>query len=213
MQKAFLAAVAGAGLLAAGTVSAETGWGLGAKVGTLGYGAEVIKRFTPQLAARVGFNTYSYSDSRTEDDIKYDADLNLRNTTLILDWHPFENGFRLSLGYLFSSNDLELESTSTGTVTIGDSTYSLNGNYVNGDVQLGNGAYVGVGYGHGGAAGWSFTADLGVVLQGTPEVDLTTNITQAGIEEDIRREESNLEDDLDEFDRYPVIAVGASYGF
>ncbi len=208
-------AVAGGALLASTPSMAEmgSGWGAAAKVGTLGYGAEVIKSITPQFNARVGFNTLSRSDSRTEDGIKYDADLDLQNTTLIMDWHPFENGFRMSLGYLFSSNELELESESTGAVTIGNSSYDLDGNFVRGTVALGSGAFVGIGYGNGGQKGWSFAADLGVVLQGTPDVDLNTNITGGTIDADIREEENNLEDDLDEFDRYPVISVGISYGF
>ncbi|SCZ55742.1 hypothetical protein [Thiohalomonas denitrificans] len=205
--------VAGAGmLLTTAPVMAETmsGWGAGARLSSLGYGVEVTKSLTRQLNARVGVNTFSHSDTRTEGDITYDADLSLRNANLLLDWHPFENGFRMSLGYLLSNNELDLESQSTGTVTVGNSEYELDGGYVNGTAEMGGGAYVGLGYSRAGRSGWSFTADLGVVMQGSPDVSLTSNVVG---DEDLRAEERELESDLDEFDRYPVVGIGISYGF
>ncbi|WP_303900854.1 hypothetical protein [Thiohalomonas denitrificans] len=211
-MRKLISVVAGAGLLVAAPTMAETvnGWGAGTRLSSLGYGFEVTKFLTPQLTARAGVNTFSHSDTRTEGDITYDADLSLRSANLLLDWHPFENGFRMSVGYLFGNNELDLKSQSTGTVTVGNNEYPLDGGYVNGTAEMGGGAFVGVGYSRAGRSGWSFTADLGVVMQGSPDVSLTSNV--AG-DEDLRAEERELESDLDEFDRYPVVGIGISYGF
>ncbi|HKJ75725.1 MAG TPA: hypothetical protein VKA64_00820 [Gammaproteobacteria bacterium] len=209
---------------AADVAPANEGWAAGARVSTLGLGVEVVKGFTPKWNARVGFNTYSYDDDRTENGIDYDAELDLQSVNAFLDFHPMENPFRLSIGYLFSSNELDMEANGDGSnVDIGNATVPLAASdQLNGDVDLGSGGYIGIGWGDTGLQkGWSVSAEAGVVFQGTPDVDLSasqslrTKITNAGLDADaeLQREEDELEDDLDEFDRYPVIAVGVTYGF
>ena len=205
---------------AAGVAAANEGWAAGARVSTLGLGVEVVKGFTPKWNARLGFNTYSYDDDRTEDGIDYDAELDLQSVNAFLDFHPMENPFRLSVGYLFSSNELDMEADGDGSnVDIGNATVALTAaDQLNGDVDLGSGAYIGIGWGDTGLQkGWNVTAEAGIVFQGEPDVDLTASqslkakIPNADAE--LRREEDELEDDLDDFDRYPVIAVGVTYGF
>lgn len=209
---------------AAGVAAADEGWAAGARVSTLGLGVEVVKGFTPKLNGRLGFNTFSYDDDRTESGIKYDAELDLQSVNAFLDFHPMESPFRLTVGYLFSSNELDLDAEGDGSnVDIGNASVPLTASdRLKGDVDLGSGGYIGIGWGDTGLKrGWSFAADLGVVFQGAPDVDLSasqslrTKITNAGLDADaeIQREEDDLEDDLDEFDRYPVVAVGVTYGF
>jgi hypothetical protein len=208
----------GALLLALSGSAFADGWGLGAKAGTLGAGVEITKSFSPKFNARLGLNGYKYSDDRTESGIKYDGELDLKSTSLFLDYHPFEGTFRISVGYLFSNNELDLDAKGTGqSVTVGSTPVTIDpGDQLKGTVDLQSGGYVGIGWGNAGQKGWGFSGDIGVVFQGSPDVSLTASqsLKNKGVTDaDLRQEEKSLEDDLDSFKQYPVIAVGVSYGF
>ena len=63
---------------------------------------------------------------------------------------------------------------------------------------------------------WGFTCDLGVIFQGSPSADFSTNGTlanDANFLANLAEEEKNLEDELENFQYYPVIAIGISYRF
>jgi hypothetical protein len=217
--KAYKAVVA-AGLLAAvGTVQAEDdglGIGIGVRGSTLGAGIELGKSFSDHFGVRLGLNKYSKSDSQTIDDIDYDADLDLSSTALLFDWHPFAGSFHLTAGYLNNSSELSATATPTSNVQIGDTTYTpAQIGRIDASVELGSGAYVGLGWGNVPAKGFGFVFEAGVVQMGTPDVSMNITdpsgvIAAAG---DIDKEEANVKADLDEFDTYPVVAIGISYGF
>jgi hypothetical protein len=62
----------------------------------------------------------------------------------------------------------------------------------------------------------SFTFDLGVLLQGEPNVDLEATgpiSTDPTFQSNLAQEEAAAEDDVKDFDVYPVIALGMSYRF
>jgi hypothetical protein len=114
----------------------------------------------------------------------------------------------------------------SGQVTIGNITYQASDlGSLTGLVDFDSVApYLGIGWGNAVSADkkWGFTADLGVVFQGSPNIDLNATlgstaaangVTQAQLDAEVAREEANLTDDLDDFDVYPVIAFGASYRF
>ncbi len=193
------------------------GFGLGLKVGTLGYGAELTKAFTDSISGRISYNGFSRSESMTESDIKYDADLDWQSTALMLDWHPGESTFRLSVGYVFNNNEISMTAKpSAGVVEINDVDYAVGADdKLTGSVEFDNGPYVGLGFGNAGKKGFGFSFDLGAVYQGSPTVDLkaTGTVLSAVPESEIRAEEADAEDELENFTWYPVVALGISYGF
>lgn len=219
MNKTMLKGVVAAGLLVAvGSVQAEDGMdvGVGARVSTLGLGVEIGTALNDKFGVRLGLNKYSMSDDQTIDDVKYDADLDLSSTALLLDWYPMGGSFHLTAGYLSNGSELTAKATPATSVQIGDNTYAPTDiGSINASVELGSGAYIGLGWGNLPASGFGFTIELGVVKQGTPSVKMVIDdpngvIAAAG---DIDKEIANAEADLDQFDTYPVIAVGLSYGF
>ncbi|MCW8917674.1 MAG: hypothetical protein OQL08_02515 [Gammaproteobacteria bacterium] len=220
-NKVYKAVVAASLLAAMGSVQAEDegmGIGIGVRGSTLGAGIELGKSFSDHFGVRLGLNKYSKSDSQTIDDIDYDADLDLSSTALLFDWHPFAGSFHLTAGYLNSNNELTASATPDGDVSIGDTTVTVTpGDLIlDGSVKLGSGPYLGLGWGNVPAKGFGFVFEVGVVQMGTPDVDLvvTDNTGSLGIvQADIDQEIANMEDDLDEFKTYPVIALGISYGF
>ena len=75
------------------------------------------------------------------------------------------------------------------------------------------------------SGGLLITADIGVLLQGSPKVDLTASGTATyqgntvdlaedpAAQEQVQIEEKRLEDDLAELDLYPVLSIGLGYRF
>jgi hypothetical protein len=64
--------------------------------------------------------------------------------------------------------------------------------------------------------GLSLTADFGVLFQGSPKVD-TPTVTGTKKElvnqADLDRETLKIEEDLEDFDIWPVVAIGLNYQF
>ncbi|MBU0549730.1 MAG: hypothetical protein KKH80_01080 [Candidatus Omnitrophica bacterium] len=198
----------------------EGKFALGIKAGTLGAGIEGIMRLNSNFNAKLGVNAFQYDYSGTEDGIEYDFDLELFSVSALLDWHPFKNSFRITSGALYNQNSLDMNAKTASSYTIGSATYtaaqvgSLTGELDFDEVN----PYLGIGWGN--AVGknkqWSFSFDIGVVYQGSPKVDLSANGTLSGnaaFQANLDREEQNLEDELEDYQFYPVISLGVCYSF
>jgi hypothetical protein len=199
------------------------GTSVGVKAGTLGAGLEIERALGDSFGARVGVNYFTYDYSGTEDDVSYNFDLNLQTVSLLLDWHPFKGTFRLSGGLMINGNDIDstADLVPTESYNIGDSTFTAADlGTLTGKFDFNNVApYLGLGWNtsFGSDRRWAFLCDLGVLFQGSPNVDLTST---GGIQSnnpfflsELAKEEQNLQDDLDEYKYYPVVAIGLSYVF
>jgi hypothetical protein len=197
------------------------GIGVGAKVGTLGFGIEVTKGFTPTINGRIGFNTFSFDASGTESDIDYDADLNMESVAALVDWHPFSGGFRATAGLLLNNNELEMTAKSAVSYDVAGTTYTpaqigtFGGTVGFDDVA----PYAGIGWGNAVDKGQrlTFAVDVGVLMQGSPQVDFTSTggllSSDPTLLADIQAEEDELESSLDDYDLYPVISLGLAFQF
>ena len=196
---------------------AHAGFGIAAKVSTLGIGVEATAAFAPRVNGRVGVNFFKYSFSGAEGDVEYDTDLKLRSFSLLLDLHPIPvRGLRLSGGLLFNRNKLEMESQPTSTYTIGDRTYTgAEGGALFGDVGFKSTApYVGIGWGNAAKSRIGIVFDLGVAFQGSPDVALTATgpiASDATFREELNQEVREVEDDIKNFKYYPVVSLGISF--
>lgn len=215
-------------LFAAGIVSAQTakqpeqlpsGIALGVKAGTLGLGADVTVMVTEHVNLRVNGNYLQYDHEEEIDDIDYDLELDFQSLIALLDWHPFVNGFRLSGGAIFNGNELTLNGTPSENETIGGRRYTPEEiGTLMGDLDFDQLApYVGIGYGR--AVGpdrrWSFVFDLGLIFQSF-EVDLRADGLLASdpqFRADLEEEEDDIQEELDDFKVYPVLAFGVAYQF
>ena len=52
-----------------------------------------------------------------------------------------------------------------------------------------------------------------MLLQGEPDVDLESDYADPTFQANLAQEEASAEDDISDFDVYPVIALGLSYRF
>jgi len=219
-MKTVLISAATAGTLLLSPLANASGFALGARVGTGGYGLEATQSLSPNVNARLGFNTYNYTYSTTESDIDYDAELKLQTTSLLLDWHPFSGVFRLSGGLIHNQNKLDLTGTPTGTTTVGNGSYTpAEIGILTGNVGFKeNVPYVGIGWGNAAAQDkhFGFNFDIGVIIQGSPSVQLSSNGTlanDAAFQAELQQEQQDLEADLQDLKYYPVISLGISYRF
>ena len=197
--------------------SSHAGIGITGRAGTLGLGIEVTQSLVPMINVRGGVNWFNYSFDGTESGVHYDIDLKLKSFSALVDLHPIPlMGFRLTGGIIFNSNGLEMQSDQiSGSVTIGGETYTESqAGTLNGIVDFESTApYFGIGWGNAANSRIGLAIDLGVALQGSPQVELSATGTLANTQEfidELRAEEAELQDSLDGFKYYPVISVGLS---
>ena len=63
---------------------------------------------------------------------------------------------------------------------------------------------------------WGFVFDLGVVFQGSPDADLTATGPLASdptFLAELAKEEQQLQDEVDDYEYYPVVSIGVTYKF
>lgn len=201
------------------------------KAGSLGLGLELTASLSPQWNVRVGANGFDYTDeNRKVSQITYDATAKLRNATALLDWHPGGRGFRFSGGLVYDGNQLEGSSkpSASGFYDIGGvpvpTTFitRLDGK-IDFDPVV---PYVGLGWGNAVAPGSRLRGflDAGVFFQGRGRAKLTPIIpagspinstpgAREALDILLRREESDIEDDVADYTVYPVVSFGLSYRF
>jgi len=165
---------------------------------------------------RVAGHRLTYTTTRTESDITYDAKLKFKGVTALVDLFPSRRGaFHLTGGLMTAP----AEASGVGQPT-GDS-YEINGTtYTAAEVGTVSATaewpstmpYVGFGWGtpanHGG--GVAFVFDLGVGF-GKPTVDLNASSAVPGsnLAADVEAEERDLEEEIDKWGKlYPVISLG-----
>ncbi|HKW36344.1 MAG TPA: hypothetical protein VJO54_00875 [Burkholderiales bacterium] len=185
---------------------------IGVRAGTLGLGLELSYPISQRIGVRLNADSYKYSKGYTQDGIDYDGKATLKTGSLLLDFYPFANNFRISAGPMYNGNKLGL-STPTTSLTVNGNPYQAS---LDGHVDFKKYVpYAGIGYGRPIGTGLSLTFDLGVVFQGTPKATLTGTCTGAcaGFQNDVAAQEASLNDSIKDFRYYPVVTLGLAYTF
>ena len=203
--------------------------------GTLGAGLVLGYDISPSFSARAAASYFSFGTDDSSAGNEYSIDLQLLSLGVLGDWHPFENGFRVTAGGLFNGNKIAMAS-SEEDLELGGGSYR--GNM---EAELGFNAiapYVGIGWTSGRAdrRGFSFFADAGVIFQGSPRISASGrvegqasacgfNLSEGGratvgagcgledLRADLESEHAELEDQLSAFNLYPVLMLGVAYRF
>lgn len=203
---------------------------LGAKAGTLGFGAELTAGLHERLDFRLGAQGFDYSETREASDIEYDAEAQARSANAFLDWRPFGGGFRLTGGALYNDSEVLGQSLvpASGTYNIGGVPVPANlvgtlAGRIEFDPIV---PYAGLGWGNAlqSQRALSFSLDLGVAFIGAGDVTLTPQIpagsplndpiARALLDIQLEREARDIEEDLEnDYDMYPVLSIGLAYRF
>lgn len=191
----------------------------GITAGTLGIGPEIAYRFSDNLGVRGNATFFGLGRNVESDGIEYDGDLKLRSGGVMLDLHPFANGFRISAGARINSNKVRLTATPSDDVEIGEETYTPEEiGTLSGTVRANDFApTLTIGWGGGTSRGLKFGIEAGGMFQGSPKV---RNLRATGMlgsdpdfQDSLREEEEEVESDLDNFKIYPILQLSLGYRF
>lgn len=206
-------------------VAQESRISFGPTLGTTGIGLELGVALTETISARASYNFFEYDTDYDDTDVVYDANLDKSSVSLLLDWNLGNGGFRLTGGaFLHSENSVQVDAMAAS-----DGTYTFNGNeYSARDAGRVNGAisfrkttpYLGIGWGNlTRDKGFTMAFDLGVQLQDSPKVSLTSHDCGLGtlicgqLSSDLRAEARELQEDGEDFELWPVVAFSLVYRF
>lgn len=212
------------GALAGGATPAlADGIAVGAGVGTMGWELHAATEVNSFLALRANGNLGSFTIpdlgfGSSYGGIGYDVKGDLRSFGVVADFHPLGlspvgSGFVLSGGIYYNKNEFEFTSTTSGSFTVGGSTYTSPILVANATFPT-YAPYAAIGYDgtfHG-VLPVSFFARAGVLFQGSPSVrmrDDTGQVNQA----DLNSEAQQLENDMSNYKYYPVVSVGLTISF
>lgn len=205
------------GLLAQPAMAAGQ-WAVGVSGGTLGLGPEVAYRFSPHLGVRANGGWYNYDDTDELDGIEYDAELKLDSVGLLLDWYPFGGGFRISLGGRINNNEVDLIGQPRTPVEIGDREFdpaqvgTLRGTLTTDSFA----PSLTLGYGGTLSSGFTLGAELGVLRQGSPQIDnlrATGAVNNPSLSAELAKEARRIEADADDYEYWPVLQIHFLYRF
>lgn len=193
--------------------------GLALKAGTLGLGAEISSSLTDAFSVGVGFNSFDITKSQSVKDVDYDAKLKLQSVSLLASFHPFAGVFRLTAGVLADNNKVTMtgKPDGSGNFTFNGHDYAASDvGTLDGEFKFNSAApYLGIGWGNRPNSRWGATADIGVLYQGSPKLDLNATGAAANpsLAADLEQERKKEESDLSNFKWWPVISLGAYYHF
>lgn len=221
MKNGFILCGLVAAFFAAGSAQADVG--VTGNLGTTGLGVHLSVPVQPSLNARFGLNALNYSYSGNTSNVDYDLKLKLQTVEALLDWFPSSSQFRLSGGVVYNGTkvDAKAKSNSSGSYTFNGRTYTAaDAGTINGRVDFRKvSPYLGIGWGNAIAKdkGWGFSADLGVLFQGSPRTSLTNSGCTlpdcSQLAADVAAENRKLDDEVNSFKTYPIIRFGVSYRF
>lgn len=220
-------------------MDAQPGLAVSARLSTLGFGAELDYPLNAYWNLRLQANSFNYNDSFGESDIEYEGDLELSTQGLLVDFRPFAGTFKLTAGFFANSNQLVASAVSASdkSFEIGGSRYTgaaSNPLRLAAEVELGKSSagYLGLGWGHSYQSGLSFSLELGALLSGKATANITASGTayRTGLpqvqfdvqgnsvaaklfQQQLAAEQTELQDDLDGFELYPVLALSLGYRF
>jgi hypothetical protein len=210
-----------AALALSSTASANDDFWLGVKAGTLGFGVEGSWRPIKWLDVRAGANFYDYDATETQAGITYDATVALDTYYVTGNFRFPLSPFRLTAGAFSNGNELRMVSQPSPSYDLGNSVGYLPAEV--GSLQSvssfdGVSPYVGAGFDFDIMNRLGLSLDFGVLLQGEPQVSLTSDgalalIQDPGFLADLEAERSELQNELKDLKAYPVVSIGFNFNF
>jgi hypothetical protein len=218
-----IAAVLALAFLTSGMAHADDSeLGIGIKAGTLGLGVEGRWSGLPYMDLRLGANAYTYDADGLQSNNLYETDLDLETYYLTANFHFPLSPFRLTVGAFSNGNEVNMVGAETGDYNFGGTTWTQDqvGTLSSTTSFASTAPYVGLGFDFElfGKAGLNF--DVGVLLQGEPEVNLVSTGTawddpliQDEFQASLEAERLQLEKEMSDFKAYPVISLSFVYNF
>lgn len=208
--------------LSAASSSKSPTMALSGDVGTTGAGASLWITASKKFVVTVGYNGLNTSLDVDTDDINYDSKFKLSNGHALLRFYPAGGRFNLTAGAMLANNKVDVTGRpgagATYTIDGVDYPASLVGD-LTGTADWDNSVapYFGVGWSKTpDAGGWGMFVDLGAMYTGAATATLAATgpiASDPTFQANLRQEEQNLNDDLENFEFYPVVRLGFMYRF
>jgi hypothetical protein len=185
-------------------------------------------------------DTIDMEDEGNRAQVDAKLDLDFGSTALLIDWYPFDGTFHVTAGMMKNNSKATVTGNLVGgTATIEGNTYDIatafaNGGATSGTLSFGDSfePYVGIGWGRKADddPGLSLSFEVGVVMM-DPKIDLVPPDLQGGsvtatdslgntvtvdttqFNADFTEAEATANQDLEDFEMYPVISLGLNYAF
>lgn len=186
------------------------------KIGSGGLGGDVAIGLSDRLSVRggIGFIPLEFDDVEI-DDISYNLATPDFFATAGVDL-KVAGPLRLMGGLLFRSGSFEYEAENTGSIEIGDETYTESGRIFGEWENNTTAPFVGIGLGGTTGSGFGLFLDAGVAFTGDPEVTADVDGALAGvpgIDAEVERERQRINDDIPSYAQYwPFLQVGFRIG-
>jgi len=208
--------------LDAGTTNAAPyhPFSVGLDAGTAGLGGSVAWRFEDHLGARAGLDYFSYSRHATIQDVAYSGTLRPMSEVLTLNLYPWtKSSFYVGVGAFFNQNNLTGSASDANGITLDGTFYpagqvgtlhlKVDQQPVNPYVSVGGNLYFGK------AHHWSLAGELGVAYAGKPRVDLTRSggVVDPNIDLAVAQQRQKVENQIKDFQFWPVLKLGVTYSF
>ena len=201
---------------------------------TEGGGVEIGLPVTPSLRARLAVAGISIDEDFRAGEVDYRGEAELRWGSALIDWSPGGGAFHLTVG--LALNDHEIEGTADllpvaidefGAVEVQRILDLLPPGFDLGRLRAtaefdSPAPYVGIGWRSNRDRGVGFGLDLGAVLLGAAEVtvrldsDLPIDQIPGGpefVDQFLREQERLIEEEVDEYETYPVVRFGVFFRF
>jgi hypothetical protein len=188
---------------------------VGITLGTTGIGVEVGVRPLHRLGVRLGMATIPYTYDFVEEDVQGKGEPPSPATRLTVDFLPRGGPFHLSAGLHRVGKGVRAEAMPVYSIDFNDRMYSPEeiGVLVVEIWGKKTAPYLGLGW-QGTGGSWQFYGDIGVVLTGSPEVDIRATGAISGNEQfrqDLEVERRELQDELPNVPVFPHLAIGLRY--
>ncbi len=205
----------------------------GISISSLGGGPEVRYMVTDWLALRANLNGIAIQESAAVGGTIYDFDIQLGSVGLVSDFHPFKNGFRVSLGARYGLTEIDFKSRPEecpshdqcslvdvviGGDPIGGVASGSAFSYGQGSVSFNKFVpFAGIGYEGPIYEPWGlrFAVDMGLAYQGRAKIhyQILGEASLLASQEDVDKRVDEIEDQIKFLRFYPVVGVSISHRF
>lgn len=204
-----------------GLAAADGNFAVTGGIGTMGGAIEGQVKVNDLFQFRAGANYLTFDETIDVDQISYDGDLDFSGFGAFVDVHPFGGSFFVTGGAYAGDKSIDLLATSDVSVEIGGLTFTpAEYGRLEVDVAFDDVApFVGAGFDttFQGDGNWGFHILAGAALFGSGDVTLEavggTLSNDPILQAELAREIQDIEDEIEDYELWPVVQIGLSYRF
>lgn len=192
--------------------------GVGLSAGTMGVAVDGAVQLTSRIGVRGRVAAMPYEPELEFDGIRYTFALPSPQAGLFADLF-LVGPLRLTGGLRYAADDYSITAEVTGSVEIGDVTYTAAevGTLTGAVSSRAAGPYIGIGLGRVAGRGVGVFFDAGVSFHDSPVASLSSSggslSNNAAFQAELDRELTRFNGDIESYSFYPVVALGLRVGF